>query len=202
MSINLAEILVPLMGSLPDQDGLTMIAGGGQAALAWLSQRKTAQFEGAMRYEVQLLSQKIEAGRIHLDRNYIRSDAFQTNVIQAFQAAQTAEREEKVSYIARAFLGCSIDHGPININRVLCMRIIEQATYEELEYVLNKMKEGFTSFRETDYAMSNAFLREISPTFQGLLQLGLITQNSAFDGDVFQVSVLAEHVALLCQENQ
>ena len=108
------ERLLPLLATIPGVNiPVTLLQGVYIAA----SQRKIEQLEQALRYEVGLLNQKIEAGRLRLDHDYVKSEAFTANVMQALRAAELAETENKLRFIARALAGCALNFPPPTLDR-------------------------------------------------------------------------------------
>lgn len=67
-----------------------------------------------------------------VDHAYLRSDAFQANVVQAVRAAEVAESEDKLRFIARALAGCVLSFPPPTPDRFQTMRVIEGLSDREL----------------------------------------------------------------------
>lgn len=67
-----------------------------------------------------------------VDQAYLRSAAFQANVVQAVRAAEIAESEEKLRFIARALAGCALAFPAPAVDKVQTMRIVEGLSVREL----------------------------------------------------------------------
>ena len=123
------ERLLPILSTIPGVNiAVTILQGFYIAA----SQKKMEQFEGALKYEVGLLNQKVMAGKLVLDREYVKSESFTANVIQAIRAAEVAETENKLHFIARALAGCSLSFPRPQLDKFQTMRIIEGMSDREL----------------------------------------------------------------------
>ncbi|GAA5441446.1 hypothetical protein ACFQDE_08265 [Deinococcus caeni] len=71
-----------------------------------------------------------------VDHAYLRSDAFQANVVQAVRAAEVAESEDKLRFIARALAGCVLSFPPPAPDKFQTMRVIEGLSDRELRVFL------------------------------------------------------------------
>lgn len=131
------ERVLPILTTIP---GVNIPATLLQGIYIAASQRKMEQFEGALRYEVSLLNRKIAAGKLILDREYVKSEAFAANVIQALRAAEIAESEDKLRFIARALVGCSLDFQPHKLDRFQSLRIIESMSDREMTVFVEYFK--------------------------------------------------------------
>ena len=191
------ERLLPVLAAIP---GVNIPAAFFQSAYVAASQRKIEQLEQALRYQVGLLNQKIEAGKLRLDHEYVRSESFTANVIQTLRAAEIADSEDKLKFIAQALLGCTTSLPHKNINKSLCMRIVEQITTEEMEFIVNVTRDGKFKRRIGDLMGSVPFVETDDNTViaRGLIQLGLLASYSGYDQAIhLQPSILAEHLILL-----
>ena len=156
------------------------------------SQRKIEQFEQALRYEVNLLNQKIEAGNLRLDHEYVRSESFTANVMQALRAAEIAESEDKLRFIARALAGCALSFPPPTLDRFQTMRIIEGLSDRELKVFVDYFQlldpiDPYADAFPVDSQVTVAGLtrQEFLAALLGLQQLGLLTTENVMgrDGD-------------------
>lgn len=196
------ERLLPVLSLIP---GVNIPAGFLQGIYVAASQRKMAQLEQALKYEISHLNQKVEAGKLKLDREYVRSEAFNANVVQALRGAEIADSQEKIQYIARALVGCSIYFEDIDVNKTICMRLIEQITYEEIDHIVSILKDGRFS-RDINSITGAAGFAETDETAhvtKGLFQLGLLEIANVRLGasPTLRPSILAEHLARICQES-
>ncbi|WP_075830993.1 hypothetical protein [Deinococcus marmoris] len=176
------ERVLPILTTIP---GVNIPATLLQGIYIAASQRKMEQFEGALRYEVNLLNRKIEAGKLTLDREYIKSEAFAANVIQALRAAEVAESEDKLHFIARALAGCALSFPPPRLDRFQTLRIIESMSDREMtvfvEYfqILDPIN-PYQDFIPVDTQISVAGLtrQEFVSALLGLQQLGLLSKEN------------------------
>lgn len=178
------------------------------------------QFEGALRYEVNLLNRKIEAGKLVLDREYIKSEAFAANVIQALRAAEVAESEDKLHFIARALAGCSLSFPSPRLDRFQTLRIIEGMSDREMTVFVAYFQildpiNPYDDFIPVDTQVSVAGLtrQEFVSALLGLEQLGLLskenltnqegdwrpTPSRSGSGFAWKLTSLARQVASLSQ---
>lgn len=188
------ERLLPVLSTIP---GVNIPAAILQGAYIAASQRKIEQFEQALRYEVELLNQKIEAGKLTLDREYVRSESFTANVMQALRAAEIAETEDKLRFIARALAGCSLSFPPPQLDKFQTMRIVEGLSDRELrvfvEYfqILDPIDPYEDAFPVDSRVIVDGLTRqEFLSALLGLQQLGLITTEQATgkDGDWLNIT--------------
>lgn len=181
------ERLLPVLSTIP---GINIPASFLQGVYIAASQRKIEQLEQALRYEVGLLNQKIEAGKLRLDYEYVRSESFTANVMQALRAAEIAETEAKLQFIARALAGCSLSFPPPTLDKFQTMRIIEGLSDRELtvfvDYfgLLNPI-DPYRDFVPVDSQVSIAGLtrQEFVAALLGLQQLGLLSKEALTDRD-------------------
>ena len=212
------ERLLPVLATIP---GVNIPVSILQGIYIAASQRKIEQFEQALRYEIGLLNQKIEAGNLKLDHEYVRSEAFTANVMQALRAAEIAESEDKLRFIARALAGCSLSFLPPTLDKVQTMRIIEGMSDRELKVFVDYFQlldpiDPYTDAFPVDSAVTVAGLtrQEFLAALLGLQQLGLLTREDVMgrdgewmintplqqgSGKAWKLTALARQVATLSQ---
>jgi len=206
------ERLLPVLSDIP---GVHLPASILQGVYIAASGRKIEQFEQALRYEVGLLNREIVAGHLELDHEYVRSEAFTANVMQALRAAEIAEGEPKLRFIARALAGCSLRFPPPRLDKVQTLRIIEGLSERELrvftEYFgLLDPIDPYADALAVDSAVTVSGLtrQEFLAALLGLGQLGLLTremvaaQPGAWNdrpatAQVWKLTALARQVAAL-----
>ncbi|MGY2892590.1 hypothetical protein [Deinococcus sp. UYEF24] len=177
--------LLPLLSTIPGVNiPVTLLQGVYIAA----SQRKIEQFEQALKYEVELLNQKLTAGTLRLDHDYVKSESFTANVMQALRAAELAETENKLRFIARALAGCALSFPPPRLDRFQTMRIIEGMSDRELTvfveyFTLLDPIDPYSDAFPVDSGVTVAGLtrQEFIATLLGLQQLGLLTTEKVQD---------------------
>ncbi|WP_161880504.1 hypothetical protein [Deinococcus alpinitundrae] len=209
------ERLLPILSTIPGVNiPVTVLQGVYIAA----SQRKIEQLEGALQYEVGLLNQKVMAGQLTLDREYVKSDSFTANVIQAVRAAEVAETENKLHFIARALAGCSLSFPRPQLDKFQTMRIIESMSDRELRVFVEYFQildpiDPYQDFIPNDSQVSVHGLsrQEFVASLLGLEQLGLISKENLTDrqgewvdtpyqsgsGFAWKLTALARQVAIL-----
>ena len=67
-----------------------------------------------------------------IDHEYLRSDAFRANVVQAVRAAEVAESDAKLRLLARALAGCLLRYPPPVVDRFQTLRLLESLSVREL----------------------------------------------------------------------
>ncbi|WP_407540068.1 hypothetical protein Q0M94_01320 [Deinococcus radiomollis] len=211
------ERLLPLLSTIPGVNiPVTFLQGVYIAA----SQRKIEQLEQALRYEVGLLNQKIEAGKLRLDHEYVKSEAFTANVMQALRAAELAETEHKLRFIARALAGCALSFPPPTLDRFQTMRIVEGMSDRELRVFTEYFQlldpiDPYSDRIPNDSQISvPGFTRqEFIAALLGLQQLGMLSKEQLTDRDgdwvstpyqsgpgfAWKLTALARQVATLSQ---
>lgn len=68
----------------------------------------------------------------NVDHAYLRSEAFQANVVQGVRAAEIAESDDKLRLIARALAGCTLVFPAPAVDKFQTMRLIEALSVREL----------------------------------------------------------------------
>ncbi|WP_293910158.1 hypothetical protein [Deinococcus sp.] len=181
------ERFLPILSTIPGVNiPVTLLQGAYIAA----SQRKIEQFEQALKYEVALLNQKVEAGKLILDREYVKSEAFAANVMQALRAAEIAETDDKLRFIARALAGCSLSFPRPALDKSQTMRIIEGISDRELRVFVEYFQildpiDPYQDLIPNDSTVSVAGLtrQEFVAALLGLQQLGLFSKENLTDRD-------------------
>ncbi|WP_424949523.1 hypothetical protein [Deinococcus sp.] len=176
------ERLLPVLATIP---GVNIPVSILQGVYIAASQRKIEQFEQALRYEVGLLNQRLEAGTLKLDHEYVKSESFTANVMQALRAAEIAESEDKLRFIARALAGCSLSFPAPTLDKFQTLRIIEGMSDRELKVFVDYFQlldpiDPYQDFIPVDSQVSVAGLtrQEFVAALLGLRQLGLLTQET------------------------
>ena len=95
-----------------------------QGWYAYANQKQAARLAKHLEDELRLVNQRL-AHRV--DHAYLRSDAFQADVVQAVRAAEVAESDDKLRFIARALAGCTLSFPTPQVDKAQTMRIIEQS---------------------------------------------------------------------------
>ena len=179
------ERLLPILSTIP---GVNIAATMLQGVYIAASQRKIEQLESALHYEVSLLNQKLMAGKLILDREYVKSESFTANVMQAVRAAEIAETENKLHFIARALAGCSLSFPRPQLDKFQTMRIIEGMSDRELRVFVEYFQildpiDPYRDFIPTDSQVSipNITRQEFVAALLGLQQLGVISKEALTD---------------------
>lgn len=162
-------------------------ASAGQAAR--LARHLEAEFAG--------LGQ-LYAGQI--DHAYLRSEAFQANVVQAVRAAEVAESEDKLRLIARALAGCLLHFPAPAVDKFQTMRVIEGLSARELAVLVGVFEvldpiDPYGDLIPAGVALPTFSRQEGQAALLGLGQLGLV---QAQESD-WKLTPLARQVALLCR---
>ncbi|WP_420595307.1 hypothetical protein [Deinococcus sp.] len=209
------ERLLPILSTIPGVNiPITILQGVYIAA----SQRKIEQLEGALQYEVGLLNQKIMAGKLVLDSEYVKSESFTANVMQAVRAAEIAETNHKLHFIARALAGCSLSFPRPQPDKFQTMRMIEGLSDRELRVFVESFQlldpiDPYQDLIPNDSQVSVAGLsrQECVASLLGLEQLGLLSKETLTDkggewvdtpyqagpGFAWKLTALARQVATL-----
>lgn len=176
------ERLLPVLSTIP---GVNIPVSFLQGIYIAASQRKIEQFELVLRSEIGLLNQKIEVGKLRLDHEYVKSESFTANVMQALRAAEVAETENKLRFIARALAGCALAFPPPTLDRFQTMRIIEGMSDRELKVFVDYfgLLDPVDPYSDTFPADSIATVagltrQEFAAALLGLGQLGLLTRET------------------------
>jgi len=210
--MSLLEIFTPVLSQLSgyvdtDPSGVQFLAQSTVSASyiisAITSQRKISALETQIRYNFQLIDMKISQ---KIDYDYIKSDAFMANFVQAIRATETAESNEKIKIIAQALAGCTLKTSDSPINKALCMRIIDQITIDEIDYLTSIMLDDRWQRNPDSFRNFGAFImtNENEGLVLGLSQLGLL-KLAGFTGDherrsTWRPTVLGEHLMLLKED--
>ncbi|GHG24888.1 hypothetical protein CBQ26_11000 [Deinococcus indicus] len=121
--------LTPLLPALRSLEPLGLPSSALPEWFAYANQRQAARLAVHVQAEFATLLRAF-AGAV--DHAYLRSDAFQANVVQAVRAAEIAESEDKLRFIARALAGCVLSFPPPAPDRFQTMRVIEGLSDREL----------------------------------------------------------------------
>ena len=209
------ERLLPILSTIP---GVNIPATMLQGVYIAASQRKIEQLEGALQYEVGLLNQKIMAGKLVLDKEYVKSESFTANVMQAVRAAEIAETNHKLHFIARALAGCSLSFPRPQPDKFQTMRMIEGLSDRELRVFVESFQlldpiDPYQDLIPSDSQVSVQGLsrQEFVASLLGLEQLGLLSKERLTDkggewvdmpyqagpGFAWKLTALARQVATL-----
>ena len=188
------ERLLPILSTIP---GVNIPATILQGVYIAASQRKIEELEGALQYEVGLLNQKIMAGKLVLDSEYVKSESFTANVMQAVRAAEIAETNHKLHFIARALAGCSLSFPRPQPDKFQTMRMIEGLSDRELRVFVASFQlldpiDPYTDSFPVDSQVTVAGLtrQEFLAALLGLEQLGLLSTERLIgnDGDWMNIT--------------
>ncbi|ULH15275.1 hypothetical protein MF271_15205 [Deinococcus sp. KNUC1210] len=164
------------------------------------SLKKIKALEGAIKYNFDLLEMKCKQ---KVDYDYIYSEAFIANFVQAIRATEIAESERKIHFIAESLTGCTVKMPILDINRSQCMRIVEQITMEELDYLTSIMSDVRFSRNPDGFRDFGAFVLtdQNEAVILGLAQLSLL-KLAGFSADherrsMWRPTILGEHLILL-----
>lgn len=125
--MNALEPLLPILQTL---EPLGLPSAALQGWFAYANQKQAARLAKHLEYEFNLIHQKFST---RVNHDYLRSDAFQANVVQAVRAAEMAESEDKLRFIARALAGCVLSFPPPAPDKFQTMRVIEGLSDRELQ---------------------------------------------------------------------
>lgn len=211
------ERLLPVLSLIP---GVNIPAGVLQSVYIAATQRKLAQLEQALKYEIELLNQKVSAGRLMIDQEYVGSESFTANVMQALRAAEVAETERKLRFIARALAGCTLVYPTPQPDRFQTLRIIEGMSDRELRVFFEyfRLLDPIDPYRDmipvdSQVSVPGLTRQQFVASLLGLQQLGLLSKENLTDRDgewrdtpshggagfAWKLTALARQVALLCQ---
>lgn len=175
-----------------------------QTARLAITNNRQRQLEEALSSRIDLLKAEHQELADRVNRDYVSSEAFASHFLQALRAVEVAEQREKVEFIAAALLGCTIQPSATLLNRQMCLRIIEQATFEELEFLFDVMQDGRFTRVPQGIRQEGELVETEGNTLmvRGLVQLGLLSERaSTWGGDKhFRPTILSEHILLLCQD--
>jgi hypothetical protein len=189
--------LIPLLPALRSLEPLGLPASSLPEWFAYASQRQAARLATHVQIEFRTL---LEAFGESVDHAYLRSEAFQANVVQAVRAAEVAESEDKLRFLARALAGCVLAFPPPAPDKFQTMRIIEGLSDRELRVfvglfdVLDPL-DPFGDGLPVDGTAPVAGLsrQESAAALLGLAQQGLVRQQ----GGTWALTALARQVAVL-----
>ncbi len=176
------ERLLPILSSIP---GVNIPASFLQSVYIAASQRKIEQFGQALTSEVKVLNQNLEAQSLRLDHGYVKSEGFTANVMQALRAAELAETETKLRFIARALAGCSLVFPPPTLDKFQTMRIVEGMSDRELRVFvayfglldpIDPYSDAFPA--DSSATVAGLTRQEFTAALLGLGQLGLLIKET------------------------
>ncbi|CAM3740524.1 hypothetical protein DESA109040_20980 [Deinococcus saxicola] len=137
-----------------------------------------------------------------VDHAYLRSDAFRANVVQAVRAAEVAESEAKLRFIARALAGCLLNFPPPALDKFQTLRIIGELSERETHVFVGlfDLLDPIEPFEDRIPISGNATVagltrQEFAAALLGLGQLGVLVR----DGESWKLTALARQVATLCR---
>lgn len=182
--MNALEPLLPVLQTL---EPLGLPTAALQGWYAYANQKQAARLAQHLEDELRLVHQRL-AHRV--DHAYLRSDAFQANVVQAVRAAEVAESDDKLRFIARALAGCTLSFPTPQVDKAQTMRIIEGLSDRELRVFVEYLSildpiDPYTSLIPTDTQTSVQGLsrQEFVTSLLGLQQLGLLSKETLTDRD-------------------
>ncbi|WP_309572334.1 hypothetical protein [Deinococcus sp.] len=189
--------LLPLFPALQSLEPLGLPSSSLSEWFAYANQRQAARLASHVQAEFATLLHAF-AGAV--DHAYLRSGAFQANVVQAVRAAEVAESEDKLRFIARALAGCVLAFPPPALDKFQTMRIIEGMSDRELRVFagLFDLLDPIDPFADSLPVSSTATVaglsrQEFASSLLGLGQLGLLVR----EGEVWKLTALARQVAVL-----
>jgi septum formation inhibitor MinC len=200
--------LLPILAAIP---GVSIPASFLQSVSIAATQRKIEQLEQMLRAEVAQLNEQIRTGQLLIDTEYVASDAFAANVMQALRAAELAETDTKLRFVARALAGCALSFPRPRLDKFQTLRIIEGLSDRELRvfaglYDLLDPMDPYADTIPAGGALTLAGLtrQEFLAALLGLEQLGLLSKETqttqdewSTAGPGWKLTPLARQVALL-----
>ncbi|GGK38574.1 hypothetical protein GCM10008955_35500 [Deinococcus malanensis] len=208
--MNALEPLLPVLQTL---EPLGLPEGALQGWYAYANQKQAARLAGHMKVELGLIHKTFPA---QVDHAYLRSDAFQANVVQAVRAAEVAESEDKLHFIARALASCTLAFAAPTVDRFQTLRLIEAISDRELRVFVEYFRglDPISPFDDgvpvsTPFSVAGLSRQETSTALLGLEQLGLLakeplpSQDDWVDrpGLAWKLTALARQVAVLGRLN-
>ena len=205
---NVIESLLPILSAVP---GLNIFSGAGQTYFVLIAQKRMESIETSLRYEVNLLNQKLDAGKLKLDRDYISRGQFDAQFVQALRAYETAESNTKIGVVSRALISCLVTDYSGDFDKGQCMRLIGQMTERELEalsYIVTYSQRdvGKKTVSEEDILASESLAENsLTTPCHGLAQLGLIHNPTiggwgGVENGIWMPTVLARQVIAFCNQ--
>ncbi|GGM10211.1 hypothetical protein [Deinococcus aerophilus] len=135
-----------------------------------------------------------------VDHAYLRSNAFRANVVQAVRAAEVAESEAKLRFIARALAGCLLNFPPPIPDRFQTLRIIEGLSDRETHVFVGLfgLLDPLDPFEDrisvnSTVTVAGLTRQEFASALLGLGQLGLVVREDVG----WKLTALARQVAVL-----
>lgn len=192
--------LEPLYPALHKLEPLGLTAGMWQEWYAYANQKQAARLAKHLEQELESIYLQYAA---QVDHAYLKSDAFQANVVQAVRAAEIAESEDKLRLIARALASCTLAFPAPQINKAQTMRMIEALSDREMRVFVQlfHLLDPINPYEdEIPQQMPSMGLsqQEFTAVMLGLQQLGLVIQQQE-TRIIWKLSSLAQQVSLLCR---
>ncbi|MDV6375839.1 hypothetical protein [Deinococcus arenicola] len=135
-----------------------------------------------------------------VDHAYLRSDAFRANVVQAVRAAEVAESDAKLRFIARALAGCLLNFPPPTPDKFQTLRLIGELSDRETHVFVGlfDLLDPITPFEDhipagTTATVAGLTRQEFAAALLGLGQLGVLVR----EGEDWKMTALARQVAAL-----
>jgi hypothetical protein len=189
--------LTPLLPALQTLEPLGLPSSSLPEWFAYASQRQAARLATHVQAEFRAL---LEAFVGAVDHAYLRSEAFQANVVQAVRAAEVAESEDKLRFIARALAGCVLAFPPPAPDKFQTMRVIEGLSDRELRVFVGLFDlldpiDPFADSVPVNGAATVAGLsrQEFAAALLGLAQQGFLVR----ENESWTLTALARQVAVL-----
>ncbi|ACO45138.1 hypothetical protein DEDE109153_17250 [Deinococcus deserti] len=204
--MNALEPLLPVLQTL---EPLGLPAGSLQGWYAYANQKQAARLAQHLKEEFGVILRTFPA---QVDHAYLRSDAFEANVVQAVRAAEVAESEDKLRFIARALASCTLSYVTPTIDRFQTLRLIEAVSDRELRVFVEYFRgldpiDPFSGFLlvSTPFTVTGLSRQEASAALLGLEQLGLLAKEQVPSQDdwahppdlAWTLTALARQVAVL-----
>lgn len=191
--------LTPLLPALHTLEPLGLSAAAVQTWSAYANPEQAARLARHLEAEFRALA---GAYADSVDHAYLRSDAFRANVVQAVRAAEVAESEAKLRFIARALAGCLLNFPPPALDKFQTLRIIGELSDRETHVFVGLfgLLDPMNPFEDSIPANGNATVaglsrQEFAAALLGLGQLGLLAR----EGESWKLTPLARQVAVLCR---
>ncbi|GGL90870.1 hypothetical protein GCM10010840_31140 [Deinococcus aerolatus] len=191
--------LIPLLPALHTLEplGLSSTAVGSWSAYA--NPEQAARLARYLEAEFRALA---GAYADSVDHAYLRSEAFRANVVQAVRAAEVAESEAKLRFIARALAGCLLNFPPPALDKFQTLRIIGELSDRETHVFVGlfDLLDPIEPFEDripagTTATVAGLSRQEFAAALLGLGQLGLLARE---DGG-WKLTALGRQVATLCR---
>lgn len=179
--------LTPLLPILQTLEPLGLPSSSLHGWYAYANQKQAARLAQHLESELREIHREFA----HMvDHAYLSSDAFQANVVQAVRAAEMAESDDKLRFIARALAGCVLSFPPPALDKFQTLRIIEGMSDRELRVFAQYFQlldpiDPYQDMIPVDSQVSVPGLtrQEFVAALLGLQQLGLLSKETLTDRD-------------------